>query len=107
LPLTSEPTPNAGDEAGLHAKSYDAKCLRCGAMNIPENHVCGNCGASLPLVYDRDGNYTLGPRNPEAASRLKLVPLRRPISPGQAGWFLRVGIILFAIVVAYILMHRK
>ncbi len=31
------------------------KCLRCGEGNLPDNMVCGYCGASLPLVYDRQG----------------------------------------------------
>ena len=36
-------------------KNYDLKCLDCGAFNIPENLVCGACGASLPVVYDKNG----------------------------------------------------
>ncbi len=38
-----------------YPKNLDVKCLRCGAMNIPENKICGRCGASLPLVYDEEG----------------------------------------------------
>jgi hypothetical protein len=33
----------------------DIKCLSCGAYNIPENLICGACGANLPLIYDREG----------------------------------------------------
>ena len=38
-----------------HPRTADLTCLRCGAGNIPENHVCGRCGASLPVVYDEEG----------------------------------------------------
>jgi hypothetical protein len=76
-------------------------------MNIPDNHICGNCGASLPLVYDQDGNYRLGPHNPDLALRLTRVPVRKTISPQRAGWILRVGIVLFAVAAAFFIMHRK
>ena len=107
MPLTSKPAPLAGDEAALHAKNYDAKCLRCGVMNIPENRICGSCGASLPLNYDRDGNFMMGPHDPDLSLRLKHGPGPRTISPGRVSWFLRFGIIFFAVAVAYVLMHRK
>jgi hypothetical protein len=94
-------------DPALHAKNYDVKCLRCGAMNIPDNHICGACGASLPLVYDRDGNYMLGPRDPNLALRPARAPARPLVSPARAGWILRVGIILFAVAAAFVIMHRK
>ncbi len=31
------------------------KCLRCGKGNLPDNIICGYCGASLPLIYNRQG----------------------------------------------------
>ena len=76
-------------------------------MNIPDNRVCGNCGASLPLIYDSDGNYMLGPKNPSLALRLTHNQPRRPVSPGQVGWFLRVGIVVLAIIAVYLILHHK
>gem|GEM_PF-1097623 len=36
-------------------RTTDIKCLGCGAYNIPENIVCGACGANLPVIYGSDG----------------------------------------------------
>ena len=33
----------------------DVKCMECGVYNIPENKICGACGANLPVIYDREG----------------------------------------------------
>lgn len=90
-----------------YPKNLDVKCLRCGAMNIPENHICGNCGASLPLVYDQEGKVF----NWENDSYLKTVfkkkaedPVQRP---EQARWILRFAVLLAAFLVAlYIMRHR-
>jgi hypothetical protein len=36
-------------------RTQDVKCLECGSFNLPENVVCGACGASLPVIFDREG----------------------------------------------------
>jgi hypothetical protein len=36
-------------------RTTDVKCLECGALNIPDNHICGACGANLPVIYDQEG----------------------------------------------------
>lgn len=106
LPLSSEPTPPEGAVIPLSPKNYDVKCLRCGAMNIPDNHICGKCGASLPVVYDRDGNIYRGQANPDLRLRLTRGP-GQTVNPQSMGWFLRVALVLLAIFFAFYLFHHK
>ncbi len=88
-----------------HLKNLDVKCLRCGAMNIPENRICGACGASLPLIYDEEGKPFMG----GDLFKQYLPPPKSPkgIPPGvnRTRWILRVLILLLALWVAYRLIH--
>ncbi len=90
-----------------YPKNLDVKCLRCGAMNIPENKVCGRCGASLPLVYDEEGKVFDWKRDSylrDVRQRQARDPSKRP---EQVRWLLRFLILLAAFLVAlYIMRHR-
>ncbi|SRR5579871_876859 len=90
-----------------YPKNLDIKCLRCGAMNIPENHICGRCGASLPLVYDEEGKVFQW----EKDSYLKVMLQRKAKDPSertnQVRWLMRFGVLLAAFLAAfYILRHH-
>jgi len=90
-----------------YPKNLDVKCLRCGAMNIPENHICGRCGASLPLVYDEEGKVFQW----ETDSYLKVMLKRRQKDPAkrpdQMRWVLRFAVLLAAFLFAlYIMRHH-
>ncbi|HUO57154.1 MAG TPA: hypothetical protein VMV05_03160 [bacterium] len=89
-----------------HPKNTDVECLRCGAMNIPENHICGKCGASLPLVYDEEGKVFSWRDNAHFAELLSQGPQRK-MSPMAIGWLLRLGLILFAILMALVILTRR
>ena len=94
-------------ERARHALTGDVKCLRCGAMNLPENHICGRCGANLPLVYDEEGKVTDWKRDPYYQSVFKKQGGAPPLDPQKVRWFLRIGVILFAVFAALcILRHR-
>ena len=91
-----------------HPLTSDVKCLRCGAFNIPDNKICGRCGASLPLVYDEEGNVSSWERQ-ERVQRL-LRQGRQPgfrVSPDATRWFLRALVILGALLVAWWILHRR
>lgn len=88
-------------------RNADVKCLRCEAMNIPENKVCGRCGANLPLVYDEEGNVfqLKDQRDSFSAGRSGSGGVR--FSPAAVQWVLRFSVILFALLVAlWIMRHR-
>jgi hypothetical protein len=77
-------------------------------MNLPENRICGRCGASLPLVYDGEGNVSGSGRNLRMEAFLNQTAHRRArASPTSIGWILRLGVILFAIFIAFRILHRK
>ena len=90
-----------------YPKNLDVKCLRCGAMNIPENHICGRCGANLPLVYDEEGKVFQW----ETDSYLKVMLKRRVKDPAkrpeQIRWLLRFLVLLAAFLVAFYIMRHK
>ncbi len=88
-----------------HRRNYDVDCLRCGVRNIPENKVCGHCGASLPLVYDSEGKV-FDPRDLSQRWEAVQKGSRPRMSPQATGWILRMGVILFAILMAIWIMHR-
>lgn len=91
------------EQAEIHSKNLDVKCLRCGAYNIAENHICGRCGASLPLVYDEDGRvFSLRQRAMERA----LIARKAPSKVSTVQWLVRFGVILFALYIAYMILHR-
>ncbi|HET9870837.1 MAG TPA: hypothetical protein VFR02_10125 [bacterium] len=83
--------------------NLDAECLRCGAFNVAENRICGACGASLPLVYDEEGNVFEWERGSSPAGR-PFTPYR--VDPRKTGWFLRAGVLLFALGVAALIILR-
>jgi hypothetical protein len=71
-------------------------------MNIPDNHICGRCGASLPLVFDEEGKV-FHLRDPQVSAGRGT----GRFSPGNARWVLRFGIILFALLLASWIMHHR
>ncbi len=85
-------------------RNNDVECLRCGAMNIPENKICGRCGANLPLIYDEEGNV-FHPRDIVGKIPRGLYGAR--FSPGNARWILRFCVILFALLLALLIMHHR
>ncbi len=88
-------------------RNNDVECLRCGAMNIPDNKICGRCGANLPLVYDEEGNvFQLKDR---LETRISGKPGFRGarFSPNNARWVLRFCVILFALLLALLIMHHR
>jgi hypothetical protein len=84
-------------------KNLDVECLRCGAFNVAENKFCGSCGASLPLVFDEDGNVFQQESGLSPGGRA-FVPYR--ISPQKTGWILRAGVLLFAMAVAFFIIIK-
>lgn len=89
-------------------KTSDLKCLRCGAMNIIDNKICGACGASLPVVYDEEGHMV----RLEASSyrTTDLLPRYQSSKPktGRARLIVRLLILLFAFFGAlWIAAHRR
>lgn len=70
-----------------YPKNLDVKCLRCGAMNIPENKICGRCGASLPLVYDEEGKVFDWKEDPYYQALLKNATGTGPPIPTKRGGF--------------------
>jgi hypothetical protein len=86
----------------------DVKCLKCGAFNIPDNHVCGRCGASLPIVYDHEGNVFNWRADSHPREFLnQATRSRNRLSPSSLAWFLRILLILSAFVAAYFIMRRR
>jgi len=75
-------------------------------MNIPDNHICGNCGASLPVVYDREGHLYQAQSIPDLRMRLTHGPIHGT-NPQRTGWFLRIALVLLAIFFALYLFHHK
>jgi hypothetical protein len=76
-------------------------------MNIPDNQICGRCGANLPLVYDEDGHVVRLEEN-----SFRVTPSARSSSPSSASvnrtrWMMRFFIVLFALLLAaWILAHK-
>ena len=86
-----------------HPKTADIECLKCGAFNIPENHVCGRCGANLPIVYDEEGNI-FSWRGHQRWDETRNQGGRR--STLSTGWIFRIGLILFALLIAFYLFKK-
>jgi hypothetical protein len=87
-----------------HPKTSDIECLKCGAFNIPENHVCGRCGANLPIVYDEEGNI-FSWKGHQRWDETRNQGARR--STLSMGWIFRFALILFAVFLAFwIIRHR-
>ena len=90
-----------------YPKNLDMKCLRCGAMNLRENKICGHCGANLPLVYDEQGQIFDWKEAVGYEQVMGLKVPRNARSPQRSAWLMRVGLILFAILMAVFILHRK
>ncbi|HVZ81745.1 MAG TPA: hypothetical protein VHE12_13235 [bacterium] len=86
----------------------DVKCLRCGATNIPDNRICGRCGANLPLVYDEEGSVVRLEENSFRVTRsAKRSGAAKGPSVNRTRWMLRVLVILFALfTAAWFLAHK-
>ncbi len=85
-------------------RTADIECLKCGALNIPENHVCGRCGANLPMVYDAEGNIFSWRGHPRWDETRNQGRRKTTLS---SGWILRFGLILFALFLAFwIIKHH-
>ncbi len=84
-------------------KNLDVECLRCGVFNVTENRFCGNCGASLPLIYDEEGKVFHLEAGVSPGGRA-FTPYR--INPRKMGWALRAGVLLFALGVAFFIMIK-
>jgi len=88
-----------------HLKNLDVKCLRCGAMNIPENRICGACGANLPVIFDESGKAFTG-----GDLFKQYLPPEKNKAGTSAGvnrtrWILRALILFLGLWVVYRLMH--
>ena len=94
-------------DAPSRPKTHDIECLRCGAFNLPENRVCGRCGASLPVVYDPEGRI-FNWREAQGFDELMGVETRRHkgLSPVQVGWLLRGAALLAALLAAFFILRR-
>jgi ribosomal protein L40E len=89
-------------------KNLDVECLKCGAFNIPENRVCGRCGASLPVVFDEEGKILNWALNPRRDRILQLKAVRKRHSSNTLRWMTRLGFLLTAFFAAlWFLQHRK
>lgn len=87
--------PSIGTNPAANRKNLDTECLRCGAFNIPENHICGRCGASLPLVYDEEGKVFSWRGHPRWDETYSKGAKRQPLSTNALfKGVLRVGIFL-------------
>lgn len=75
-------------------------------MNIPDNKICGRCGANLPLVFDEEGHMVRLEENSFRTIRTnKRIPL--PNTVNRTRWMLRFFVVLFALLVAaWILGHK-
>jgi hypothetical protein len=88
-------------------RTSDVKCLACGVYNIPENRICGACGASLPLIYDKDGKVFRWETDSPYWEAIHPSKKKGLVTPGASAWILRVSVLLLAILFALWLMYRN
>ena len=94
--------PDVTEPAETHHKNMDVHCLRCGAYNIAENHICGRCGASLPLVYDEEGKvFSLRQRS---LDRGRLVR-KKTDRVSTVRWAMRMAVVVVALYIAYLILR--
>ena len=87
-------------------KNRDVECLKCGARNIPDNRICGRCGANLPVVYDDKGQVFHWEEAQGFEGLMNLpVPGRKGPSVNKTRWLLRGAILLFALLIAFYLLN--
>jgi len=80
-----------------HPRNSDVKCLRCDAFNLPENHVCGRCGASLPMVYDEEGKIFNWRSDPYFKALVDLPAQRRKKTEKVGKVTIAFGVTLFLV----------
>jgi hypothetical protein len=88
-------------------KNHDVECLKCGTFNIPDNRICGRCGANLPVVYDEKGQvfHWEDAQGYEALVHKPEVKGRRSVN--KTRWLLRGLVLLIALLFAvYIMNHH-
>jgi hypothetical protein len=90
---------------GSQPKTSDIKCLKCGAFNLLENHVCGRCGANLPVIFDDAGEVFNWREDPHYRALLEPNASRR-LTPFQRALWLRAGTILFLFLLILWLLRR-
>ena len=87
--------------------SKDIECLRCGTYNLPDNKICGKCGASLPIVYDESGKV-FNWAEAQGYEEVMKIKSKGPVArPGRARGIMRVLIVLFAILFALLVLKAK
>ena len=86
--------------------NLDVKCLRCGAFNIPENQICGKCGANLPLLYTSEGKVLLRGEDYDLKAVVRKQMKARGPHPEKVRWLLRFGVIFAALIVALFIMSH-
>jgi hypothetical protein len=74
-------------------------------MNIPENRICGACGANLPLIYDEAGKPFVGSDLYEQYWPSPKKGLELHSGVNRTRWILRGLILLLALWVAFRLIH--
>ena len=84
--------------------NLDVKCLKCGAMNIPENKICGNCGSNLPLLYTESGKVLLRGEDYDRKAIIQKEMKARGPHTEKIRWILRFGILFAALLFAYFIM---
>jgi hypothetical protein len=88
-------------------RTSDIKCLSCGAYNIPENIVCGACGANLPLIYDKDGKVFRWESDSPYWAALQPKKKKGLGDPNAAGWMVRGAVVIGAVLFALYVMSRR
>ncbi len=89
-------------------KNKDVKCFKCGAFNVAENHICGRCGASLPVVYDSEGKVFNWEEAQGFEGLMKMPePGRKGFSVNRTRWLLRGAILLIAFFIALFIMNAR
>ena len=71
-----------------------------------ENHVCGNCGANLPILYNVEGELLKWQEDPYYGSVFKS-EAKQKMSPLKRGMLFRLGLIAFAILAALLILGRR
>jgi len=106
-PITSPEVPSS--PRSKEFRTADVKCLSCGAYNIPENKICGACGANLPLVYGKDGKVFHWESDSPYWEALHPSKKKGGLGVGTpSGWTLRVAVVLLAVIYAlWVLAHRS
>jgi len=105
--VSREGQPQAGPQAPKKEfRTSDVKSLSCGVYNIPENKVCGACGANLPLIYDKDGKVFHWETDSPYWDAMHPKKGKGSMRSGASPWMIRVVAVLVAVLFALWLMMR-